>query len=345
MPPTDCAYLGPETGRLHDETFPLRVCRRHGECCESADAQRIPCCPRCNDRLPQADPEFARKWRDPLVMFNRELKQCDSLRNLLAGRSAFLACGGPSANDLPLEELNRRGVWTLAVNNMAGHARFRANAFVCADPPMKFSHSIWHDPAIIKLVPRSKMTGQRARIRRKAPDGTFSQISLGRKQWATTADCPNVWGFSRRSWLRPDDSFFTEPDAAWGNHNSGVGMTAEPKTVSTLLLALRLMRYLGARRVFLVGVDFGMSETRGYAFPQARTADACAANNRQYEVQNAWLCRMAEAGLFEKYGMEVFNTFGYSRLRAFPYVPFETALEDVRGDVEETPDTFGWYEK
>ena len=71
-----------------------------------------------------------------------------------------------------------------------------------------------------------------------------------------TCDCPNTWGFSRRGWMSPDDTFFTESGAAWGNLNAGVERTGEDKTVCTMLLGLRILYHLGAREIYLIGVDF-----------------------------------------------------------------------------------------
>jgi len=256
----------------------------------------------------------------------------------LAGRAVFLLGGGPSANDLPLERLRRRGVWSLAVNNMAGHRIVRPQAFVCSDPPSKFSHSIWFDPGIMKFVPVPKLSGSRGKLREKK-NGQFFDSSK------KVCDCPNVWGFERESWLSPDDSFFLSEKALWGNHDSGVRKTGQPKTVCTVLLALRILYYLGARRIFLVGVDFRMSFGKGYAFEQDRTKEAVESNNNQFSIVNKWLCEMEAKGVFKRFGLEIYNCYQFSGLRAFPFVPFSEALEVVTEGVEEFPDLSGWYEK
>lgn len=345
------------------------------------DASSPPCllrrgkadCRDCAERLPLDAPDFAERWTDPLEIVTRDRTPTDALRNVLAGASVFLACGGPSASDLPLEDLNRRGVWTMCVNNMAGHARFRPQAFLCSDPPLKFSHSIWLDPAVMKFVPTPKLCGRsRTRLKRKV-DGEF--VSLNRR----TTDCPNVWGFKRWSWLSPDERFFLTDGACWGNQDAGVKRTGEEKTVCTMLLGMRLLRYLGARRVFLIGVDFRMSREYGYSFAQGNaykyackfelkkesglfvcrncggtsrtdTYRDCPAksdnsDNRQYAVVNRWLCRMEERGVFRRFGVEFFNCYERSGLRAFPHVPFGTAVEAAQGLVEDEPDLAGWYEK
>lgn len=295
-------------------------------------------CEKCKDRLSIDDPEFSKKWVDPLLVTDRNQKPVECLRDMLAGTSVFLACGGPSANDVALEQLNGRGTWTLAINNMAAHHRFRPQAFLFSDPPSKFSSSIWLDPGIMKFAPIPKLRGRRGGIRRKV-DGKFEQLDV------RTYQCPNVWGFQRDSWLWPDDRFFLTESACWGNHNAGVKKTGQPKTVCTMLLGLRLLRYLGARRVFLIGVDFRMSPDYGYAFGQERDSEAAHSNNAQFKVVNDWLVEMQRNGTFSRFGMEILNCNQFSSLRAFPYIPFDEAMIIGRGMVEEFPDTAGWYEK
>jgi len=308
--------------------------------------RKVPGCSTCKKGLSVEDAKFSVEWQDPLEVIDRRRRQTDALRNLLAGRSVFLACSGPSANLLPLEQLNRRGVWTMAVNNMAGHSRFRPQAFVCSDPPLKFSHSIWLDPQIMKFVPTPKMNGGRSALKRKMGPGIFVPLEQ------FVSDCPNVWGFRRESWLTPDDQFFTSPGACWGNQNSGVQRTGQPKTVNTTLLAMRLLRYLGASRVFMIGCDFRMAADYGYAFSQAikhkqskNAAKPTRWDNDQYAVTDSWLCEMQQKGVFRRFGIEFFNCFRESSLRAFPFVPFERAVAECKGLVEDEPDLSEWYDR
>lgn len=318
----DCAYLD-EQGRCSAKQMspPPEVCRD------------------CRERVGRSDPKFTELWRDPLVVLDRRRTPAsDQLRGLLAGGSAFLMGGGPSANELPLELLARRGCWTLGVNNAAGHPRVRPQAFVCSDPPQKFSHSVWLDPAVMKFVPTPKLGGSRCKLRRKV-EGRFEPLDR------TVSQCPNVWAFERWSWLWPDRRFFEGDGAMWGNHSAGVERTGQPKTVCTMLLGLRLLYFLGARRVYLVGVDFRMGPGYGYSFGQERDASACATNNSQFHVVNGWLCEMVRVRAFEAFGLEVFNCFEHSGLRAFPYVPFEEAVAEARGLCEDVPDLSGWYQK
>lgn len=332
----ECVYRGDPIQAPEGEVL---ACQVHGRCLPSGESPTVACCEGCRERLLIDDPRFADRWLDPLEILARDGSPTTVLRGMLAGRSAFLLCGGPSANALPLESLARRGTWTMAVNNAAGHPRVRPQAFVCADPPMKFSHSIWLDPAVSKFVPTPKLLCKgRRNIRVKQPDGTFEVLNL------RTGDCPNVWAFRREGYMFPDDRFFLGTGACWGNHDAGVARTGEPKTVCTMLLAFRLMRWLGCRRLYLLGVDFRMTPSAGYSFAQGRDQGACDSNNAQFVVVNDWLVRMQAAGTFDRFGMPVYNCYAESGLRAFPHVPFADALEDVCRGVEQVPDLIGWYD-
>jgi hypothetical protein len=280
---------------------------------------------------------------DPLVVLDRNREHTTALRNLLAGRDSFLVGGGPSTKQLDMPLLKQRGIWTMAINNMAGS--FHANSFVCSDPPSKFHDGIWLDPTIMKFVPVPKLCHKgRGHIRTKLPNGEFNMRQVGERIMCTV-DCPNTWGFGRKSWWSYDDTFFTDDHAAWGNGGPGSLRTGNPKTFNTLLLGIRLLYYLGSRRIFLVGVDFNMG-AGGYSFDQGRTQAAIENNNSQYSVTNAGLCEMVSAGVFNRFGLQIFNCNQNSGLRAFPYAPFVSAVRGALKDFPPTPlDLAGWYEK
>lgn len=279
---------------------------------------------------------------DTLIIIDKHNNRTESLKNFLGKSSvAFLVGGGPSAKEVDITQLERRGVFSMAVNNMAAH--YKASSFVCSDPPSKFHNGIWQDPNTMKFIPLPKFRRRRGSLRKKEGN-KFSDLKI------TTKDCPNTWGFERRSWLSPDDTFFTENSAAWGNHEAGTIRTKQPKTVCTLLLGLRLLYYLGARKIYLVGVDFGMDPTKklhdNYAFPEERDSGACKSNNEQYAVVNKWLCTMQKDGVFNRFGLEVYNTNAYSNLRAFAHVPYDLAIQDALREYPQEPfDTIGWYKK
>lgn len=344
-----CVYLGPERpGKLAKNGNQLFDCRIHEQCTIEGRADGYAACPRCRERLPPDASDFADRYKDGLPILDRWGRSSDALRGILAGGPAFLVCGGPSAKLLSLERLSERGIWTLCVNNAAGYGDFVPNAFVCADPPSKFCDGIWMDSNVMKFIPTPKMRSKRGRLRRKTEDG-FEPLVIDGKR-VSACDAPNVWGFQRRSWMMPDDSFFLEQGAAWGNHDSGVTRTGEQKTVCTMLIGLRLLYYLGARVIFLVGVDFQMDPSLGlqdnYSFGENRDRGACESNNRQFSVVNPWLVKMADDGVFQRFGLQIFNCNENSGLRAFPHVAFSVAIMESKVNIPDEPfDLRGWYEK
>lgn len=282
------------------------------------------------------------EFQDNLLVTDRKKQPTDCLRNYLGcQKTAFLVGGGPSAKTIDISQIEQRGVFSLAVNNMAAH--YRASAFVCSDPPEKFHDGIWKDPATMKFIPTPKLRRRRGNLRKKVGQ-RFEKLAI------CTEDCPNVWGFERRSWFQTDDTFFTEPSAAWGNHDAGVIRTGLDKTVCTLLLGIRLLYYLGARKIYLVGVDFGMDPSKSlnenYAFPEQRDDGAIRSNNEQYAIVNKWLCIMQQNKIFQKFGLEIYNTNQNSHLRAFAHVPYHLAVSDALKDYPKSPfDLENWYRK
>lgn len=336
-----CIYLGELKNDCIDG-LPAYACNLHGRCTIRKNESAQPACDGCGDKLLISDSELAKKFRDPLRVTDRSQSPTSVLQNFLFGGSAFLVCGGPSVNRMNFERLRERGIFSLGVNNVAG--KVPVTAFVCSDPPMKFHWGIFKDPKVMKFLPTPKIGKgkNRGRLRIKHQDGTF--------QWLNefTCECPNVWGFERRSWLMVDHTFFTEPSASWGNQNAGVERTGLAKTACTMLLGIRLLHYLGAANVFLLGADFWMSPGAGprgnYAFGQDRDKGAVESNNRQFGIAAEWLQELRP--VFERFGFHVYNCNRESALRAFDHVPFEDALESCRGIVPEEPfDLSDWYEK
>lgn len=254
------------------------------------------------------------------------------LRDLWRPCPGFLVCGGPSLQGVDLSFLRQRGIVSLAVNNVAGKAHTSAMTF--SDPPEKFHHGIFLDPTILKLVPRSKL---RKRVRAKLPDGTF--------RWTRfrVQDCPNVFGYERDGdW--DADNFLTREAATWGCSKRCVQATGREKVIFTFFLGLRLLHYLGVRRVYLLGVDFHMTAQSGYAWEEKRDEDHAAGNNRYYRLANEMSRELLPH--FEERGFSVFNCNPASRLTTFPHVPLETAITDCKHMLPPEPyDLSEWYDK
>ena len=287
---------------------------------------------RRKQRQDAAPPESRPAPRDPLAVSNG-LCQPVNLCDAWAGCSAFLVLGGPSLNDLPTNVLAERGVLSLGINNVAAYVN--TTAFVCADPPNKMHQSIWFDPKIWKFIPTSKRNEGRGRLRIK---------ENGKFRWSpiSTAQCPSCWFFERDAEFDPTQ-WASRPTASWGSNKKGSEKTGRPRLLFTPLLGLRVLHYLGVREVFCLGMDFGMSTDQGYAFEQARDQDAVNANNHLYKTANGELTALRP--YLDQIGFHVFNCNRFSGCSAFDYVPFEAALERVRGAVPQGPaDLANWYD-
>lgn len=271
--------------------------------------------------------------KDPLVITDRFGQEIGHvLRDMWAPNAGFLVCGGPSTKELDLSPLRERGIVSLGINNVCGKVPVRA--FLCGDPPEKFHHGIWFDPAMLKFVPERRL---RTRVRAKMPDGTFSPTAFAVK------DCPAVFGYRRDSTWDPEH-FFTRQQATWGRGDAQAKAEDKPHILFTFFIGLRMMYYLGCRRVYLLGVDFEMTADRGYSFDQERWPGAIACNNNSYRLAGPMCEELLP--IFQRVGYEVYNCNRQSALRAFPFVPFDEAVEDCRGLVPKEPlDLQGWYEK
>jgi hypothetical protein len=267
----------------------------------------------------------------PPMLFTRDGHNV-FLGDMYRGRSAFLVCGGPSLVTHDLARLERRGVLTLAVNNAASVLRPRL--WCSVDDPGNFADAIWRDPGILKFVPLCHME-KTFIVRDKSGNLTASRERVG--------DMPAVFGFRRNEafvagqWLR-EDTF------NWGNHGRREDADGHSGARSVMYVALRLLFYLGVRRVFLVGCDFRMRHgAQNYAFEQDRSASSVRGNNRTYAVFNARMRRLRPH--FERAGFRVFNCTPRSGLTVFPHVAFEDAIELATALMPRRIVTAGMYDR
>ena len=240
--------------------------------------------------------------------------------------AGFLVCGGPSINQLPYHRLNERGVVSLGVNNIAAHVPVSAWCF--SDPHVKFHHALFFDPAIITFAPIPKLN---KRIRMKRPNGTFREL---RKR---VKDCPNTFGFNRKTFLYPEE-FLTTDYAHWGYGGKQPEEDRPYTCLCTMLIGIRLMCYLGCQRIYMLGVDFWRDEEQQYAFDQK----ASLANSR-YDKENDMLQKIKP--ILEEKNIQIFNCNPESKCTAFDYVSFDDAMIVCKNDVPEKIDLDGWYEK
>ena len=124
-------------------------------------------------------------------------------------------------------------------------------------------------------------------------------------------DCPNVAGY-RRNEKYHAPRWLNEETINWGNHGKWGGGR------SVLLASLRILYVLGFRKVYLLGADFDMSETKRYHFEEGRTPSSIKGNMSTYAKLQAWLTELQPH--FLKAGYVVKNCNEKSRLTAFPFI-------------------------
>lgn len=261
---------------------------------------------------------------DPLII--KRKGEPANIAGLWYPYPAFLVCGGPSLKDHPLERLKERGVVSLGVNLAAAFAPVRAWCF--GDPQGKFCHGLFLDPAIMTFAPLPKL-GRKFVVKLK--DG-FQVARL------RVDNCPNTYGYSRLTYFMPKD-FFDTPHAHWGPGKHQPADVPPVGCLCTMLVGLRLLYYLGVRRIYLLGVDYKGRDGMCYGFPNRKRE-----RNRRFKREGEML-RLLKP-VFDERGLEVYNCNQWSACDLFPYVPFDVALENCKGDVGDEPlDTIDWYDK
>ena len=248
------------------------------------------------------------------------------------GQTVFLVCAGPSLNQHSLKLLDQRGIVTCAVNN-AGTI-IRPNLWVSVDDPANFADAIWRDPAITKFVPLCHME-KPISTRNETGEIVLSDLLVG--------DMPAVFGYRRNEAFNAEQWLF-EDTFNWGNHSQRVDAHGVKGSRSVMLVALRLLFFLGFRRVYLLGCDFRMNYgAQNYAFEQHRSRSSVNGNNGTYHALNIRLGALKPH--FEKEGFEVLNCTPDSGLTVFQYVPFEQSIEAAITTFPKTINTAGMYDR
>jgi len=250
------------------------------------------------------------------------------LTNRMRGASAFLCVNGPSAMaEIDKNLLYKPGITKMCVNN--GAKAVRPNLWTCVDPPDRFLKSVYFDPNITKFVPQGFCT--------KALWDTEFDTPHTKK----LCDAPNVYQYDRETGFTPD-KFLTAPKICWG---LGKGQKYKSTTGvrSVMLVATRILCELGFSNIFIVGCDFHMQEGQPYSFAESKHSGGCRANNKAYEGLNLMFSELRPE--LERAGVNVYNTYSKSGLRAFDYVPFEDAIAVALKPVgdPETEITEGMY--
>jgi hypothetical protein len=276
----------------------------------------------------QAGLHLRRPARSGLRLYTTDFDSV-SLCDFYRGRQAFLVLSGPSLAQHDLGQLSRRGIVTMGVNN--SWAVYRPALWTCVDDPGRFVDTGWKDAGILKFVP---MANWNARLRIQKPGGRMAPSAFRVRQM------PSVLLY-RRSEHFDHRRFLDEDAVCWGNNSATKDSLGIKGKRSVMMVALRLLHYLGFRVVYLVGADFRMSDDQRYAFNENRTAAAIRHNNVLYEALNRRFEAMRD--YFRRSRFTVWNCTPGSGLTAFEHMPYEQAVEKASAECGKPVDTKGWY--
>ena len=246
------------------------------------------------------------------------------LGDMYRGHSAFLISPGPSFSDIDHDLLRQPGVLTMGINNVI--RSFRTDLWVSVDDPTHFIKSTWLDPTIMKFVPFCHA------------EKNIWDNEAWEESRIKTGDCPNVW-YYRRNEHFITQQFLFEDTVNWGNHKDYGGGR------SVFMAAIRILFYLGIRRIFLLGCDFSMDTNNKYCFDQDRTDNSISNNNKAYELMTERFNLLKP--VFIRNNFFIYNCNPNSNLHVFPYVELNDAISmstEMFGDVENER-TSGLYER
>jgi len=244
-----------------------------------------------------------------------------NLSNIYNNSSCFLILGGPSFKDIMTSKnkisfgkqsllytqcLSYPGFLTMGVNNAV--SAFRPNLWTSVDEPNRFLQSIWLDPSIQKFIPQEHM------------NKNIFDSSLWKQSNIQVINCPNVFGIERNERFNPY-TFLTENTFNWGDHKNYGGSR------SVMLITIKLLYYLGIRKIFLLGCDFYMDKNTKYHFKQDRSKQAINNNNKTYKKMIERFEQLYP--IFNNAGLQIYNCNDKSQLKVFPFINIEDAIKET----------------
>lgn len=255
------------------------------------------------------------------------------------GRSAFLLCSGPSLSTIDLSLLNQRGIVTMGLNNspaaVAAQLSRMPDYWTCVDTPIHFIEQIWKDPTVRKFAPFGHI-GRKIKTRNERGELVDSAFRV--------EECPNVYFYNRANRFNVQ-AFLLERDFNWGNSDSVTDELGIKGSRSVMLVALKLLYYMGFSPVYLLGADFKMEVgQQNYAFAQDRTEQSVRGNNKTYQALNMRFDALQPH--FKAAGFQVYNCTKDSGLGSFPYKEYTESVADAARECNEKPiNTLKMYEQ
>lgn len=323
-------------------------------------------CETCLDRTLEHN-RMERVLRHPLGVIKNLHGLPVDLRDQFYGSSGFVVLGGPSAKQLPLELLGKRGAVIISMNNCPGvlPPGIRPNVWLHTDPTHKMHDGLWKDPLVQKFSPIREWAahtdtarpwlvsegeaGQVVKykgIRTRTPEGRLEFLPS-----RSAREFPNVFGYERNTAFDVDN-FLWEPSINRGNDQQhhlgasakGIKANGWPHVINSMFSVLKLSFYLGFSRLYLLGCDFRMEHAQPYGHGgQTKEASACNAMNETFAQMSTMFDALRPK--MEAAGLNVYNCYERSGCWSFDYLDFREAIDQATGDVPQVLDTAGWYDE
>jgi hypothetical protein len=135
--------------------------------------------------------------------------------------------------------------------------------------------------------------------------------------------CPSMLYFIRNGRFRAD-RFFQEPTFNFGNNEKIIDIHGNKGGRSIMLIALKILYYVGIRKVYLLGCDFKMTTRKPYADDIPKADAGVRSNNDKFKMLDQ---RFGDLWRYAyDLGFEIINCTEGSHLTAFPRLSYEEAL-------------------
>lgn len=273
------------------------------------------------------------------TFFSKNLEPLE-MNDAYLGAACFITLTGPSIKEHDLSLLKQRGLFTIGVNNSP--ALVKPDFWTYVDRSYRFHDAIWRDPTITKCIPVQHL--EKWQLKRW-DEGEGKPVPWAKPNGDAVKprDCPGVISHRRNAYFC-DRNWLSEPSLNWGNSEKSHKANGWPHKLDTMFLAINSAYALGFRRVFLLGCDFTMRPTEPYGIDEGKEAGAVTACNLGYHKMDL-MFQALQKSLFTTAGFHVYNCAEVSGLTAFPFCPYDEALDAATEGMPSDPlKTRGWYQ-
>ena len=270
-------------------------------------------------------------------LFDHEAKPTDAFRGVHKHTPAFLVCGGPSMRDFNWPLLEQPGILTASLNNapltkcyQTHDLRdvFRPSLWFSVDKPQTFHEAILKDPAVAKFFKIKFRKAHKFRTWHKGHWQAASNYFGGKLN-----ECPNMWYYQHCK-SQSVDEFLRLPSPTWW---------ANPHR-SVMFVAIRVLFYMGIRRIYLLGCDFKQEAgASSYGFDDPMPLNRASYNTQKLRGLDDVFSKLRPH--FEEYGLQVLNCTPGGHLHAFGRVSVKDAIADAQRYLPQSVSAKGLYLK